>query len=36
LREDGMRDAAIRGLAAAAGATVAGGWMSRRLRAPVS
>ncbi len=33
LREDGMRDAAIRGLAAAAGATVAGAWMTRRLGA---
>jgi hypothetical protein len=36
LREDGMRDAAIRGLAAAAGATVAGAWMARRLRASES
>jgi hypothetical protein len=32
LREDGMRDAAIRGLAAAAAATVAGAWATRRLR----
>ena len=33
LREDGMRDAAVRGLAAAAGAAVAGAWMTRRLGA---